>query len=70
MLPILISRIENLSSSSPFEISTFMIKLVAEREGFEPPGRFCRPSVFKTGLVNHLSTSPIIHKDFLYFYHG
>ena len=30
IFPILISRIENLSRSSPFEISTFIIKLVAE----------------------------------------
>jgi hypothetical protein len=33
-------------------------KVLAEREGFEPPIRFSRIPVFKTGAFNHSATSP------------
>ena len=32
---------------------------IAEREGFEPPER-CRSTVFKTAVIDHSTTSPIL----------
>ena len=37
---------------------------VAEREGFEPPEPFSS-TVFKTAVIDHSTTSPICHFNFI-----
>lgn len=56
------------------------VRLLAEKEGFEPPGQLCRPADFESAPFDHSGISPrqkyknllssiIHHKKFNGFYH-
>ena len=45
------------SSSSAIRLTACQIDIMAEGEGFEPPGA-CAPTVFKTAAIDHSATLP------------